>query len=60
MPILEEESFRPFASLVRDWLQAARLREMVRVLELVSEEFQHRGITPSWDTTPPIQGRLTK
>ncbi len=60
MSIPEEESFRPFACLMREWLQAARLREMVRVLELVGAEFQHRGITLSWDTTPPIQGRLTK
>ncbi|HEV2054930.1 MAG TPA: hypothetical protein VGV06_07140 [Methylomirabilota bacterium] len=57
MATQEEESFRPFASLMREWLQAARLREMVRVLELVGEEFQSRGITLSWETTPPRQGR---
>ncbi len=56
----EEESFRPFADLMREWLHAARLREIVRVLELVGEELQHQGITLTWDTTPPIQGRLTK
>ena len=32
MSIPEEESFRPFAYLRREWLQAARLREMARVL----------------------------
>lgn len=56
----EEESFRLFAGLVREWLHAARLREIVRVLELVGEELQHQGITLSWDTTPPIRGRSTK
>lgn len=40
---MAHDMFRHMESLMRDWLQAARLRDIARVLALIGEELARRA-----------------
>jgi hypothetical protein len=40
---MAHDPFRHMESLMRDWLQAARLRDIARVLALIGEELARRA-----------------
>ncbi len=53
--ISRDESFRPFQTLLQEWLAGARVWEIARVLELVGEELGRRGVSLGWFTDRPIK-----
>jgi len=40
---MADDPFRHMETLLRDWLQAARLREIARILALIGEELAKRA-----------------
>jgi hypothetical protein len=44
----QRDSFDPMASLLRDWLAGARLREVVHLVYLTKAELSRRGVTFLW------------
>lgn len=43
-----DELFQPMEALLKDWLAAARLAEIVRTVQLAGAELTRRGIAFAW------------
>ena len=58
---LPNDPFRPMASLLTDWLAAARLREVIHLVHLIRAELARRGVAFLWSlrqADPPAQDAL--